>query len=230
MPGRTIAIGDVHGFDQPLETLIDRLDLGADDFVVQLGDICDRGPNTRRCIDLLRELSEHCRVAIVLGNHDEMMLTACGRIDGHGGDYWHEVGGAETISSYGSSTKDVSPAHLDYLMQARPYVETDSHLFVHANWEFDIPGASQPAVMLRWQKIDGAEPALPDGRRIVCGHTAQKSKRPLMWPGWVCIDTRVYAEDGRLTALDVDSDLVYQVGTKGRVFDPVPLDEIALEP
>ena len=37
------AIGDVHGFDEPLERLLDALELCEGDHVVLLGDLIDRG-------------------------------------------------------------------------------------------------------------------------------------------------------------------------------------------
>jgi len=227
---RTIAIGDVHGFDQPLEGLIERLDLQPNDYVIQVGDMCDRGPDTCWAIEILIKLQAVCRVEMILGNHDEMMLAACGRGAGHGADFWRDVGGKETIASYGSVSTDIWPEHLNFLSAARPYIETDHEIFVHAMWEPGVPPHEQSASILRWTKVTGAEPAMPDGRRIVCGHNAQKSKRPLLWDGWVCIDTCVYCEDGRLTALDVTNDLVYQAGPKGQTFDPVLLKDIAMRP
>ena len=57
MPGRTLAIGDIHGCDVALTTLLERLSVVPDDTVVVLGDAVDRGPATRLVIERLLQLS-----------------------------------------------------------------------------------------------------------------------------------------------------------------------------
>ncbi len=51
MSGRTIAIGDIHGCCTSLAALIRAIQLGPDDSVVTLGDVIDRGPDTRGVIE-----------------------------------------------------------------------------------------------------------------------------------------------------------------------------------
>jgi len=45
VPGRTIAIGDIHGCSLALKALVDAIDPGPDDLLVPLGDYIDRGPD-----------------------------------------------------------------------------------------------------------------------------------------------------------------------------------------
>src|SRR5690606_24664118 len=47
LDGRLLVIGDVHGCDVALDVLLDRLELTADDWLVVLGDVIDRGPGSR---------------------------------------------------------------------------------------------------------------------------------------------------------------------------------------
>ena len=46
--------GDVHGFSQTLEELLESLKLEPDDFVVLLGDLIDRGPNSARVVEIVK--------------------------------------------------------------------------------------------------------------------------------------------------------------------------------
>lgn len=81
--------------------------------------------------------------------------------------------------------------------------------------------------MLRWCGLLGNERPHPDGKRIVCGHTAQLDGRPKLLPGRVCIDT--FAHGGRwLTCLDVGADVVFRADQTGRTNGPVSLYEVAL--
>ncbi len=56
MSSRTLAIGDIHGCDTALETMLSNLQPTSDDTVIVLGDVVDRGPNTKRCMELLLDL------------------------------------------------------------------------------------------------------------------------------------------------------------------------------
>jgi serine/threonine protein phosphatase 1 len=224
---RTIAIGDVHGCDVALERLLSMVSPAAEDTVIQLGDVCDRGPDTRRTIDLLIDLAGQCDFKLILGNHDEMMLGVFGRHAKCDLAFWWGVGGSETIESYGGDPDRVPDEHLDFLAAGLPHLETASEIFIHATLEENIPLHEQDADCLRWRKVDGSEPPHPSGKRIICGHTSQRSGVPLVWDGWVCIDTKAFDEAGWLTALEVGADLVYQANQRGEIRGPFPLSQFA---
>ncbi|HEX6985349.1 MAG TPA: metallophosphoesterase [Planctomycetaceae bacterium] len=223
--GRTIAIGDVHGCDVALERLLEVVAPTAEDTVVLLGDLCDRGPDTKRVIDLLLDLSRRCDLKLILGNHDEMMLGVFGRHAKCDLAFWWGVGGSETIESYGGDPDKVPEEHLDFLAAALPYYEADATIFVHASLQEGVPLGEQDADWLRWRKVDGSEPRYARDRRVVCGHTSQRSGLPLVWDGWACIDTRVFDEGGWLTALVLETDEIYQANQQGQVRGPFPLSE-----
>jgi predicted phosphodiesterase len=69
---RTIAIGDVHGCADELEELLEALNLKPGDRVIQLGDLVNRGPDSRRVIQLARTY----KIEAILGNHELRLLTA----------------------------------------------------------------------------------------------------------------------------------------------------------
>ena len=69
---RTIAIGDIHGCRDELEELISKLSPTADDRVVLLGDLVNRGPDTRGVFDLVSKIPN---AIPLLGNH-ELRLRA----------------------------------------------------------------------------------------------------------------------------------------------------------
>jgi hypothetical protein len=84
---RIVAIGDVHGAYDRFVDLLQRTGLvdarlrwtGGRTQLVQLGDVVDRGPDSRKALDLLRELEGDARrsggaVHALLGNHEIMRM------------------------------------------------------------------------------------------------------------------------------------------------------------
>lgn len=69
---RTIAIGDVHGCAHEFEDLLKTLDIRSDDRIIQIGDLINRGPNSRVVVELARAYG----VESILGNHELRLLTA----------------------------------------------------------------------------------------------------------------------------------------------------------
>lgn len=220
MSARTFAIGDIHGCDRAFDVLLSNLAIKPTDTLVILGDVVDRGPGTKQVVDRLIELENSCRLVFLLGNHEECMLDALA--GGPLRDLWLEHGGVEAIASYGEE-HDIPARHIEFLRSGRDYWENDTTIFVHANLEPGVPLADQTIDWLRWIKLKGDEPPHPSGRRVICGHTPQKNDRPLVFPGWVCLDTCAYG-GGFLTCLHVNTNLLYQAKETGEYRGGVPLE------
>jgi serine/threonine protein phosphatase 1 len=154
------AIGDVHGRDDLLAILIERIrqdagprraELDALPMLVMLGDYIDRGRKSSEVLDrliVLRDAGEFdCR--FLLGNHEDAMLHFIdGRSSGRG---WARFGGRATMESYGvraplseddsdgwaaarEALQAAMPtAHLALLRAMEPVLEfNDGLMFVHA--------------------------------------------------------------------------------------------------
>jgi hypothetical protein len=72
-------IGDIHGCYDALRALEDRLAraserAGAEPFFVSVGDLVDRGPQSRAVVEHFRKGQEAGTHAALMGNHEEMML------------------------------------------------------------------------------------------------------------------------------------------------------------
>ncbi|GAB4147148.1 MAG: metallophosphoesterase family protein [Planctomycetaceae bacterium] len=222
---RTLAIGDIHGCDVAFENLIETVQPSASDTLVILGDVVDRGPNTRRCVQLLHELSEICQLVFLMGNHEEMMLRAVH--DRMWMETWLHYGGVETMQSYGSSFSDIPERHVEFLRAGKPYFQTEKDIFVHANLEPETPLAKQETRWLRWKHLTGDEQPFFTGKRVICGHARQSSGLPALLTGWVCIDTSACSGQF-LTCLDVDRDIIHRTTQSGDIERDLPLNEIAV--
>jgi hypothetical protein len=84
-PARVVAVGDVHGAFSELVTILQRTSLvdgnrrwvGGSATLVQMGDVLDRGPRSRECLDLVMDLERQAAKAggtliPLLGNHEAM--------------------------------------------------------------------------------------------------------------------------------------------------------------
>jgi serine/threonine protein phosphatase 1 len=217
---RYLAIGDIHGYADVLARLLELVQPGPDDEIITVGDYVDRGPDSKRVLDMLIELNRTGRLTALRGNHDFMMSKARGNDPD---DYfgWLCCGGIETLQSYGlplgaEALKQVPAAHWEFLDDVCvDWHEIDTHFFVHAQADPQLPFEDQPLYLLHWEPLHEIGPHV-SGKTMVCGHTKQRSGRPRNWGHAVCIDTWVYGE-GWLTCLDVKSGKFWQANKHGEV-------------
>ena len=214
---RTIAIGDVHGCLAALRALLAAIDPQPDDTVVTMGDYVDRGPDSPGVLEELIALGSRCRLAPLLGNHDEMLLDICSGQTSLLSE-WVLFGGDATLTSYdGRVPHGVPKRHVDFLQSCSYYFETGTHFFVHGNYLPDVPLDRQPTDVMLWQSLRERRPGPHcSGKTAVVGHTAQKHGQILDLGYLICIDTCCYGA-GWLTALDVDSKQIWQADQQGRI-------------
>jgi serine/threonine protein phosphatase 1 len=215
MPGRIIAIGDIHGCLTALNTLLRQVDPQGKDTIVALGDYVDRGPDSRGTIDRLIELKKQCNLVALLGNHDYILLMiAKGSKDLM--DDWLRFGGDATVASYGNKSPVVLPAeHLAFFHECRLYYETERHFFVHGNYAQELPLAEQDPELMLWDSLKRRVPGPHcSGKTAIVGHSSQKSGEVLDLGYVKCIDTCCYG-GGWLTALDVRSGRLWQANQRG---------------
>ena len=213
MAGRTIAIGDIHGCATALETLLETLAPTSDDLIITLGDYVDRGPESRRVIDLLLDLEQRCELIALLGNHDLMLLRSIEHEIAH--KFWMQVGGVQTLASYGGSLEKIPPDHLEFFHRLVPYHETDEFLFLHANYNPDLLLDEQTEENLFWKHVSRDFPAPhSSGKRAFVGHTPQKDGRVAIHDHIVCVDTGCFAKQW-LTGIDVHSLAYWQANERG---------------
>jgi len=88
---------------------------------------------------------------------------------------WVICGGIATLNSYrfGGDIDVIPGERIDFLRTIRNYYETETHIFVHANYEPHLPLAQQHEHVLRSSLLEGFTPEPRDsGKTVIVGHTA----------------------------------------------------------
>jgi predicted MPP superfamily phosphohydrolase len=212
---RTLAIGDIHGCLAPLQLLWESVSPQPEDRVIFIGDYVDRGPDSKGVIDFLIDLPLDLNVTFLSGNHEEKFYLS--KLDHTELAHWlKDWGGDATLDSYGpGGLDDVPQSHWDFLHRCQPYLETETHIFVHANLEANAALDQQQSLVLLHKKFGTPDPHR-SGKIMICGHTAQESHVPLNHGHAVCIDTDP-GRGGWLTCLEVETSRYWQANFAGEV-------------
>jgi serine/threonine protein phosphatase 1 len=182
-------IPDLHGQFQALERMLTACGLlGPDDAwagppdatLVQLGDLVDRGPHSRACVERLKGLAQRHpqRVRVLCGNHEQMILSE----DREMQRLWLASGGRQTLEDYGADFEALcrgTGAHAQWFRSLPLRWDQDGVLFCHAGLHPSDPeGRSERGLL--W-----ARPPLIRGsfRGVVSGHTRTRSRRVEMEDG-----------------------------------------------
>jgi diadenosine tetraphosphatase ApaH/serine/threonine PP2A family protein phosphatase len=201
MPDPIYTIPDIHGHSDKLDRALDLVeqDGGRDAEIVFLGDLADRGPDSRGVIERLsRGVAEGRNWRVLKGNHDRMFSWFL-----HGGVMhdpkvrsgvgWFDpmLGGLPTLESYGIDDAAVMPygdlfhaaraavpaRHLAFIDSLSLYHECNGVLFAHAGVRPETPLVQQTELDLIWIREPFLSYSGPHPWLVVHGHTALKAPR-----------------------------------------------------
>jgi serine/threonine protein phosphatase 1 len=239
------AIGDIHGH---LDLLRRAHDLIAADQalygkgpVIHVGDLVDRGADSRGVIDYLADGIAHGQDWVVLkGNHDRLLARFLDDPAWHDPGlrpemaYLHpKIGGASTLASYGvknAADRPLPPvwaeavaavplAHREFLESRPTMFRWGEACFVHAGIRPGIPLEDQVEQDLVWIRADFLTDPRDHGPLIVHGHTA--IDQATHYGNRLNLDSGA-AYGGPLSAVVIEGRKAYLLTEKGRV--PVPHD------
>lgn len=170
----TYFIGDVHGCRQTLLALLKQLELKAGDTVVFLGDLIDRGPDSKGVVDTVWQLrAVGIRVVSLRGNHEQMLLNALKDADSEERWCYHN-GGQKALESFGVSSVGCIPAEYLRFFEGMPlWYETEGYLCVHAGLNFRASDPLSDTHALLWLRhwYDDIDYTWLRNRILIHGHT-----------------------------------------------------------
>lgn len=184
---RQIVIGDIHGCYDELQMLLDRVGPGADDEIIAVGDLINRGPAAEK---VLRFFQDTPNAFTVRGNHEETHLQAA-------------RGDSPLFNADRMTQRELGhdyAAWLDFMAAMPTRLERESAYIVHGLFEPGVSFAEQRDDVLMgyftgekylrekigkewYEHYDGDKPL------IVGHHHYRRDGQPLI------IEDRVYAID-----------------------------------
>jgi|CXWL01.1.fsa_nt_gi serine/threonine protein phosphatase 1 len=204
------AIGDIHGEAALLHELLGHIEddaarLGVTPRIVLLGDLIDRGPDSRSVVAYAM-LLQQAGAIVVRGNHEELMLHAYDRDETIGLYHWATNGGDETIASYEAANgkhdswkQAIDREHISWL-RTLPSIWRDEArkiAFVHGGIDPNAFPACDDDVRL-WTRsakfLDTHRwPDRPEleGLLVVHGHTPRDDLEPYRDDHRINVDTGV---------------------------------------
>jgi serine/threonine protein phosphatase 1 len=216
MSFRRIVIPDIHGCARTFAALLfDVLRIRSSDIIYLLGDYTDRGPRSREVIDSIRSLAdEGYQIRPLRGNHEEMLLKACGSLDDL--RLWTLNGGRTTLESFGVDDPCEIPLSYRSFIAGLPFfLELDDSILVHAGLNLQIVDPFEDTEAMLWSRSVLGDPERIGHKKIISGHTpvsretikqSVASERILLDNGCVYADR---PELGTLTALELNSMSLY---------------------
>ncbi len=130
----TYVFSDVHGHHRTLERLLERVSPAAEDTVWILGDMVDRGPDP---VSVMRTCRELANGHILMGNHEDMMLTAFKNPRDLTAQFsWEMNGGATTAAGLASLSNEACLDLVEWAdslpLGAHVCVDDQQYILVHA--------------------------------------------------------------------------------------------------
>ena len=129
---RTIIIGDIHGCNQALSALLDKVKPEMEDRLILLGDLFDRGSESWEVFQTIHKLDESLRERLVLlkGNHEDYLMTE--NLTFSQKLMWDRVGRRETIKSFKQHGVQMEDARLFLQAKCQLFWRGENVQAVHA--------------------------------------------------------------------------------------------------
>lgn len=231
---RIMAVGDVHGRYDKLKKLMRRIKFNpAQDTLIFLGDLIDRGPESLHCFDYVMHLQRRYPESVIylMGNHEREMLDYFDALANTKDELdvlllnrtsqWMVYGGDKTLPQLQALGNKALQHRLDYARNLPLCHCMGEFFFCHAGVDPDVPLNRQQEKDLIWIR-DKFYNGYHGNETIVVGHTPiqnlQYMFKDITWDMYpvvrdnhiILCDTGAYMEGGRLSCIDVITKYVWQ--------------------
>ncbi|MBR5602795.1 MAG: serine/threonine protein phosphatase [Bacteroidales bacterium] len=215
-------IPDVHGHLATLKTMVkDRIALSKDDSLYFLGDYIDRGPESKGVIDFIINLQDSgYDINYIRGNHEDYCIRAWEtdqkrflfRSDIE--KDWRKNGGNRTLESFGAKRpRDISKFYIDWMKNAKYFIELEDYILVHAGMNFKIDNPFEDTRSMMWIRDFKVDKNKIAGKKIIHGHVPVEMTLIDLFRNnnydFISLDNGIYYDNregfGNLLALNLDT-------------------------
>lgn len=220
--GRRIVIGDIHGCQNTLKSLLEnKIRVEKDDGLYFVGDYIDRGPDSKGVLDYLIKMREEGqKMVFIRGNHEEMLIESFSSETFF--HPWVYNGGGATLKSFGISQEEyldlpgdqkLPSKYMEFLSHTTYFIELDKVFIVHAGFNFNDDNPFHDLDAMIWSRNFEYDRFKSKGKPVIHGHTPTsldsirrtlfEPERKLINIDAGCVYTE-YPDMGNLIALDLD--------------------------
>lgn len=191
-------IGDVHGCFTELVLLLEQIEFRPwQDRILFLGDLVDRGEQSKAVVDFVRDGQCNGYFDVIRGNHEDEWRHAVEA----GVEEWYGENHPETWQDFNGRSNILG--FVDWVGTLPTYIETESAILIHGGMNPNKPLGEHTETELLWSRTKDFIPGEYRNHKVVVhGHTPVDY--PLILPDRINIDTGCVF-GGRLTALSLDA-------------------------
>jgi serine/threonine protein phosphatase 1 len=209
---RRFAVGDIHGCNLTLQTLVhNQLKLTKDDQLFLLGDYVNRGTDSWGVLEYLISLQKQgFQIYPLRGNHEVMLLKSLKMRDKFTG-YYVKI-------EHKGENKEVTDEQQNWLNKLPYYYILDNFYLVHGAINTQIDAPLDDLYYMVWERETHEPKEFLDGKYLIHGHTVFGRKEIVeaveTRSHCIPIDNGCYKgvggkrlnpEDGKLCALNLDT-------------------------
>lgn len=149
---RTFAISDIHGNNELFRKALKKVGLKKRDRLILLGDLIDRGYDSKGVLDTVLLLIENgFQIDLLFGNHEKMFLDSFESTNNL--NQWLLNGGDQTLSSFlTSSINKVPVEYINFIKTFKYSLEIDSFIFVHAALNMTVSNPFEDKQTILWER------------------------------------------------------------------------------
>lgn len=174
---RVFVVSDIHGNDELFRRSLKKVRLKKSDKLFILGDIIDRGKDSKAVLDtILLLIDSGFDVECIKGNHEQMFLDSF--TDNNIFNKWMLNGGDRTLMSFlTNSIHKIPNKYVSFIKSFKNYIQYDNFILVHAALNMNINNPFLDIETMLWERKpeDFLNKEWLRQRKVIHGHTP-KSK------------------------------------------------------
>jgi serine/threonine protein phosphatase 1 len=149
---RVFVISDIHGNDELFRRSLKKVKLKKSDKLFILGDIIDRGKNSKGVLDtIFLLLDSGFDIECVKGNHEQMFLDSFS--DNNMFNQWMLNGGDKTLMSFlTNSIHRIPTKYVNFIKSFKNHIEFKNFILVHAALNMNIENPFSDIQTILWER------------------------------------------------------------------------------
>ena len=164
---RILVIPDIHGCSKTFMELLDKIQLSEDDYLFLLGDLINRGKNSKEVIEQIIKLIEHdYKIFPIRGNHEHRL------IERHLKEYSDDDLNLPSPFRNRDLTDQknrIKPEYLGLISNLPYYFELDNFYLVHAGFNLSSPDFFNDYESMIWLSEFETQNKI-NNKQVIVGH------------------------------------------------------------